>query len=239
MDASIRVADLPAGRGAAWLAESFRLFRANPLAWIGLCAGWISITFALIVIPFVGGVLANFLQPAFFASFAIAAFKQEAGERFAMVELFSGFRRSLRAQLNLGALLLVAEIAIFALMAFMGLPIAGASEKDVTVAEYVEMLQGKEWILVTGFALTAVVKGALWFAPPLIAFHGLTTMHAIRWSIYAALSNLGAMAVYGAVLMALFFVGLIPWAVGLVVVIPMMAISTFVGYREVFEPKAQ
>jgi uncharacterized membrane protein len=239
MDETIRVAELPAGRGAAWLGESFRIYRANPLAWIGLCAGWISITFALLIIPFLGGVLANFLQPVFFASFAIAAFKQGAGERIAMGELFAGFRHNVRALLNLGALLLVAEIAIFALMAFLGLPIVGASEKSFTVAEYVEMLQGKEWILVTGLALMAVVKGALWYAPPLIAFHGMSTMHAIRWSVYATLSNLGAMVVYGAALMALFFVAIIPWALGLVVAIPMMAISTYVGYREVFENRGQ
>ena len=237
MDADIRVAELPAARGSAWLVESFRLFRGNPIAWMGLCAGWISITFALLIIPFLGEVIANFLQPAFFASFAIAAYKQCAGERIAMAELFSGFQHNRRALLNLGALLLLAEVAIFVLMALMGLPIAGFADKEVTLAQYVEMLRGKEWILATGFVLTGLVKGALWFAPPLIAFHGLTTMHAVRWSVYAALSNFGAMAFYGATLMALFFVGLIPWAVGLVVVIPMMAISTYVGYSEVFEAK--
>jgi hypothetical protein len=61
MDASIRVAEQPAARGAYWLADAFRLFRASPLQWIGLCAGWISITFALVLVPFLGGVIANFL----------------------------------------------------------------------------------------------------------------------------------------------------------------------------------
>ena len=42
-----------------------------------------------------------------------------------------------------------------------------------------------------------IVKGALWFAPAVLAFHDLSTAHAIRWSLYAALSNLGAMALYG------------------------------------------
>jgi uncharacterized membrane protein len=115
---------------------------------------------------------------------------------------------------------------------------AGAEDGSFTMAEYVQVLKGKEWILAVGFLLTVVVKGALWFAPPLIAFHGMTTSHAIRWSAYAALANLGAMMVYGAVLLAIFFVGLLPWALGLLVVIPVMAISTFIGYREVFEPKA-
>lgn len=240
MDGGVRVAELPAGRGAQWLVESFRMFRASPLPWLALCAGWISITFALILVPFLGGVIANFLQPVFFASFAIAAYKQAAGERIVMADLFSGFRRSMRALVNLGALLLLAEIAVFALMAAMGLPLTGGEpDRTLTVAEYMEMLTGKEWILATGFVLTVLVKGALWFAPPLIAFHGMSTTHAIRWSVYAALANLGAMLVYGAVLLVLFFLALLPWALGLVVVLPMMAISTFVGYREVFENRGQ
>jgi len=235
MDASTRVTELRASQGAQWIAESFRMFRAQPIQWMGLTAGWISITFGLLVIPFLGGVLANFLQPAFFASFAIAGYKQSAGERIAMGDLFSGFRRQMRSQVNLGAVLLLAEIAIFAIMAAIGLPIANDGE-PFSMADYVEALQGKEWILAFGFLLTVIVKGALWFAPPLIAFHGMPTMHAIRWSIYAALANLGTMMVYGAILLLLFFAGVIPWGLGLIVVLPIAAISTFVGYRDVFEP---
>jgi hypothetical protein len=235
MDATIHVAELRATRGGGWLAEAFSFFRRMPLAWIGLCSGWIVITFTLILIPFIGGVVANFLQPVFFASFAIAAFKQAAGEPILMADLFSGFRRNVRALINLGALLLIAEIAIFALMALMGLPLAGAGERTFTMAEYLEALKGKEWILAVGFVLTALVKGALWFAPPLIAFHEMATSQAMRWSVYAAISNVGAMVVYGVLLGLFFMAGIIPWGLGLFVVIPVMAISTFIGYREVFE----
>lgn len=236
MDATVKVTEIPARRGAAWLGQAFALFRHKPVAWIGLAAGWIVITFGLILVPMIGGVIANFLQPAFFASFAIAARRQQAGEPVAVGDLFLGFRRNLRALVNLGALLLIAEIAIFALMALLGLPMANTGDKPFTVNEYVEALRGKEWILALGFVLTVMVKGALWFAPPLIALNGMTTAHAIRWSVYAALANLGAMMVYGLVLLAIFFAALIPWALGLIVVIPMMAISTYIGYREVFEP---
>ena len=238
MDASVRVAEVPAARGAAWLTEGFGIFRRRPTVWIGLCAGWLIITFGLILVPLVGGVIANFLQPVFFASFAIAALRQQAGEPVAMGDLFQGFRRNLRALVNLGAILLIAEIAIFALMALLGLPMMGGSDKPFTVSEYVEQLKGKEWILILGFLLTVLIKGALWFAPPLIALHGMTTGHAMRWSVYAALANVGAMILYGVVLFILFFLALIPWALGLLVVIPMMAISTYVGYRDVFESAA-
>ena len=235
MDATIKVGELKASRGAAWLGEAFGLFRRAPTTWIGLCAGWIAITFGLILVPFIGGVIANFLQPVFFASFAIAAYRQTAGERLAMADLFSGFKRNVRPLVNLGALLLLAEIAIFALMALMGLPMAATGERSFTLAEYVEALQGKEWILSAGFLMTVVVKGALWFAPPLVAFHGMTTAQAIRWSVFAAISNLGAMIVYGALLLALFLAALVPWGLGLIVVVPMMVISSYFGYREVFE----
>jgi uncharacterized membrane protein len=236
MDATMRVAELKAARGASWLAEAFKLFRQAPVQWMSLCAGWIAMTFALILIPFLGGVIASFLQPVFFASFAIAAYKQSAGERLMMADLFAGFRRNMRALVNLGALLLLAEIAIFALMALLGFPVATSGDSSTfTLAEYVELLKGKEWILATGFLLTVLVKGAVWFAPPLIAFHGMSTVQAMRWSLYASISNLGTMIVYGASLMAIFFVAIIPWGIGLLVVIPMMAISTYIGYREVFE----
>jgi uncharacterized membrane protein len=237
MDATLKVAEVSPGRGAAWLFEAFGFFRKAPVAWIGLTAGWLIVTFGLILVPLIGGVVANFLQPVFFASFAITALRQAAGEPVVMGDLFLGFRRNLRALVNLGAVLLIAEIGIFALMALLGLPMGGSGEK-FTLAEYVELLRGKEWILLLGFALTVAVKGALWFAPPLIALHDMPVSHAMRWSVYAALANLGAMILYGVVLMFLFFAAILPWGLGMLVMVPMMVISTYIGYRDVFEAKA-
>jgi uncharacterized membrane protein len=235
MDDTMKVAELPASRGVAWLGEAFGLFRGAALTWIGLCAGWIVITFGLMVVPLIGMVASNFLQPVFFASFAICAYKQSAGERIRMNDLFTGFRHNVRALINLGALLLIAQLAILVIMALLGLPTASSGDHETTIAEYVELLKGKEWILAVGFLLTVLVKGALWFAPPLIAFHGMNTTQAMRWSLYAAISNIGAMMVYGTVLLGIFMIALIPWAIGLVFVIPLTAISTYIGYREVFE----
>jgi uncharacterized membrane protein len=235
MDASIKVTEVPARRGVHWLVEAFALFRQKPMAWIGLCAGWLVVTFGLLLVPLIGGVIANFLQPVFFASFAIVALRQLHGEKILMADLFLVFRRNLRPLVNLGAVLLMTEIAIFALMALLGLPMAAAGDKPFTVNEYVDALKGKEWILILGFVLTVAVKAAVWFAPPLIALHDMSMAHAVRWSVYACLANLGAMVLYGFALFLVFFMAMIPWLLGLVVVIPLMVISTYIGYREVFE----
>jgi len=79
-------------------------FRGAPMVWMGLSAGWMLITLALVLVPVIGGVAANLLQPVFFASFAMTARKQLAGEAPEMGDLFLGFRRPLRPLINLGAL---------------------------------------------------------------------------------------------------------------------------------------
>ena len=238
MDASIKVAELGASRGVRWIAEAFSLFRKAPFAWIALCSAWVLITLALLILPLVGQAIANFLQPVFFASFAIAAYKQAAGERVLMADLFAGFRRNLRALVNLGVLILVAVLAIIFAMGLLGLPVmAPGGGEAATIDEYIESLRGKEWLLAATFLAIVAVKSAVWFAPPLIAFHGMGAFEAIRWSVYAAISNLGALVVYGAILFAIFFVAFIPWGLGLVVAIPVMAISSYTGYREVFEAR--
>jgi hypothetical protein len=240
MGAAIHVRDVRSPRGAAWLAEGWHLFRRAPMVWIGLSVGWMVITLGLVLVPIIGGVVANLLQPIFFAGFALAAARQVAGEPIGMGELFSGFRRPLKPLVNLGAILLMAELAIFFLMSVLGLPGAGAAGAEtMTVTDYVQLLQGKEWILLVGFALTALVKGAMWFAPALLAFHELSTAHAIRWSIFAALSNVGAMLAYGIALTVIFIAAIVPWGLGLIVVVPVMVASTYTGYADAFDESEQ
>lgn len=237
----IQVRDVAARSGPAWLAAGWRLFRGKPFVWIGLSAGWMIITLGLVMVPFIGGVVANLLQPVFFASFALAAHRQRAGQSIDMGELFSGFRRPLRPLINVGALLLAAELLVFVAMGALGLPGLTPGDKGAVLdmRAWVQALQGKEWILVVGALLTGVVKGALWFAPALLAFHDLSTAHALRWSVFAALSNVGAMIAYGIMLTAVFVAGALPWGLGLLIAIPVMVASTYTGFADVFgEPPA-
>jgi hypothetical protein len=239
VDSVLRVRDLRSSRGPAWLVAGWRLLRGAPTVWIGLSAGWMLITLGLVIVPIIGGVAANLLQPVFFASFALAARKQLAGGAIEMGDLFAGFRLPLKPLINLGAILLIAEIAIFFLMSLLGLPGVGEAGEVVTVTDYVQLLHGKEWILLVGLVLTAMVKGALWFAPALLAFHTLSTAHAVRWSVFAALSNVGAMLAYGVALTIVFLVAVLPWGLGLIVVVPVMVASTYTGYADAFEEQAE
>ena len=61
MDATIRVAEVPASRGIAWIGESFKLFRAAPATWLAICAAWLVLSIGLMIVPIVGAVASNFL----------------------------------------------------------------------------------------------------------------------------------------------------------------------------------
>ena len=236
MDASVQVAELRAGRGGGWFAEAFRLYRRKPFAWIGLCTGWILITLILLQVPAIGPALEGFLQPVFFASFAIAAFRQLAGEPILMGDLFSGFRRNVRSLVQLGAIQMIAELAVAIPFWYFVMPSVPVAEGGgVDLQAYIQSLKGREWGIALGLLLLSIVKGAFLFAPQLIAFHDMAATQAIRWSVYAAIANIVPLAVYGASLIALMFLGAMTWGLGFLVVIPMMVISTFTAYREIFE----
>ena len=234
MDAAIRVAEVPASRGVGWVSEAFALFRRAPLAWVGLCAGWVAIWFGLLALPLIQLVGPTLLQPVFFAGFAIAAFKQTAGEPVTMGELFGGFKRNLRGLLQIGVIMLFVQYGTLALMRVIGLPEWPADQAPDFV-RYAEMLRERWWVLFVGLGIASIASGALWFAPQLLVFHNMPVMHAIRWSVYAALANVGAMLVYGAVLFLLLLAAWIPFGLGMLLMLPVMVISTYTSYREVFE----
>jgi hypothetical protein len=234
MDAAIRVAEVPAARGVGWISQAFALFRRAPLAWMGLCAGWMAIWFALLMLPLIQLVGPTLLQPVFFAGFAIAAFKQTAGEPVAMSELFGGFKRNFRGLLQIGVIMLFVQYASLLLMRLIGMP-EWPADQQFDFGRYMEMLRERWWVVAAGFGLASAASGALWFAPQLLVFHNMPVAHAVRWSVYAALANIGAMLLYGALLMVLFFVAWIPFGLGMLVMLPVMVISTYTSYRDVFE----
>jgi uncharacterized membrane protein len=242
-DNQMQVIDVRPAQGWLWIKDAWRYFRGAPMGWMTLIGAWIILTFGMWFIPYAGQLAANLLQPVFFAGFMIACRNQDAGKLPAISDVFAAFRirpASVRALISIGAIMLAGQLIIFLALDAVGFPdlTMTADGKNIDFAAFGAALEDKIWILALGVALTALLKGALWFVPPLLAFHEMSATHAIRWSFYAFLSNFGAVLLYGVLIAAIYALAIIPWGAGLFIVMPLMVISNYTGYKAMFKDEA-
>lgn len=240
-------------RGALWLADGWRLFRAAPLGWIAIVFAYWLIMTLVSVVPFVGVAAASILVPAFSVGFMAAARAAASRGPVELAQLFDGFRHHLRSQIILGVVylaclgLVLAATALADEGALAGWMLAGKRPED-------EVLQSEAFLtaLVSAAALYGPVLMMFWFAPPLAAWHGAGPAKALFFSFFACLINWRAFLAYGAVtallalalpLAVLSVVMLASLKVAamslvfplLIVLLPTLFASFYASYRDIFE----
>jgi hypothetical protein len=241
-------------RGAQWLLEGWRLFRAAPLGWLAMVfAYWLLMTLVSVV-PLVGVAAASIMVPAFSVGFMAAARAAARKGPVELVLLFEGFRNHLRSQLILGvgyfsclALVLVAT-ALADGGALAGWMLSARRPDD-------EVLHSDAFLAALGAAaaLYTPVLMMFWFAPPLAAWHGTAPAKALFFSFFACLMNWRAFLAYGAVtavvalalplavvsVVALASLGVPAMSLVfplLIVLLPTLFASFYASYRDVFRP---
>jgi len=75
---------------------------------------------------------------------------------------------------------------------------------------------------------------AYWFAPVLAGLHNLSAVEAMKLSFAACLKNMLPFLLYGLIFMVLLIIAIIPFGLGLIVVVPMMMTSLYSSYADVF-----
>ena len=241
-----------ARRGAIWLADGWRLFRAAPLGWLALVfAYWIIMTLASVV-PIIGVAAASVMVPAFSVGFMAAA---RAASRRGPVELgllFEGFRHHRNSQLVLGAIYFA---CLGVLLAATMLVDEGALATWMLTGKRPdeEILQSDDFLgaLALAALLYAPVLMMFWFAPPLAAWHGIAPIKALFFSFFACLLNWRPFLAYGAVsalfalalpLLLLFVLMLASFKIAamslvfplLLVLLPTLFASFYASYRDIF-----
>jgi uncharacterized membrane protein len=74
----------------------------------------------------------------------------------------------------------------------------------------------------------------VWWSPALVALHDITPFEAMKRSLFACLRNWKALLVFGLLAIVICVVAIIPLGLGLLVAGPVLAISWWAGYREIF-----
>ena len=237
----MQVIDVPASAGITWIKLSFALFRAQPIGWISLVFAWLLTSFVLFFVPLIGGAVATILQPGFFASFVLAARDQEMGKPLGVHQLFAAFRANGRQLVAIGSITLLADLMVIAILGVLGFPYTIPVDANgmPDMRTYMQLMDGKQWMLVLYFAMMVTINGALWFTAAILALNQMPATHAIRWSCYALIANFFPMLVFGVVMMTIFLLAALPFFLGLLVAMPIYAISHYVSYRDLFRPTAE
>jgi hypothetical protein len=192
-------------RGVRWVAEAFMIFRVAPVRQLLLNLAFLFASTIMVALPLIGFAAIWLLFPALMVGPHAVARMAAGGATPAPELLISGFRQQLPAQLRMGGVFLGAMLVV---LAGTALADGGRFAQAVIGRSPLEFgdLQNPELqrAMLIGAGLQTLLLGALWYAPLLVAWHGLTATKAAFFSAAAAVINWRAFLAYGAAIMLLF-----------------------------------
>ena len=195
--------------GARWLAAGWRMFRAAPLGWLVLVFAYLMATMLMSVFPLVGPAAVSLLVPAFSVGFMAASRAAARRQPVELPMLFAGFRERLPAQLVLGC---VYSAGFAAAIAGSALVDDGALLRVLFPPAPAQEDGGPGDALFLGMLASAVLylptMMMLWFAPLLVAWHGLSPAKAIFYSLVAFWLNRLAFIAYALILGLVLFLAM-------------------------------
>lgn len=229
-----RVVD--AGHGLDWWRGAWALFTKNPGMCVLLGVIVMLIFGVLSFIPFLGALAAPLLVPFFIAGWLLLARKLDSGAAIEPGDVFSGFKEQASPLLVLGALLLAGMVVVAVVVgslgmgAAMGMMAGGAYSGSAMAAS-----MGAGVLAMLVLALLGVLLAmAFWFAPALVVLRGFAPVDALKLSFAANLRNILPFLLYGVLYILAAIVASIPFGLGWLVLTPVLLLSLYVSYKDVF-----
>jgi uncharacterized membrane protein len=149
-----------------------------------------------------------------------------------IAHLFAGFQSHLNPLVVIGALYLA---GMFAIVLVASIFTGGAaftlwkSGADAGVA-----VSSILFIVLIVLLLMIPLIMAVWFAPALATLHDVAPVDALKLSFRGCMRNMLPFLVYGVVGLLLAFAATIPFGLGWLVLLPVLAGSAYASYRDIF-----
>jgi uncharacterized membrane protein len=176
-------------------------------------------------------------MPVFMGGIVAGCRAIDSGGQLEFNHLFEGFRTRFGALIAVGALYLAGFVAILLVVML----ITGASVFALFMAGggQTDLAQGGAALgillaMLIVFALMVPLVMAVWFAAPLVMFHNLGAVEAMKASFTGSLRNVVPFLVYSIVGLVLSVVATIPLGLGWLVLGPVFAASVYTGYRDIY-----
>ena len=233
-----------AAQGWRWIVDGFGLFKKNPLIWIVLFVIYFLILMLFTIIPLVGPLIMSVLAPVFIAGFMLACRDLENNGELELRYLIAGFLHNTGQLITIGGLYLIGSITIMGLMMLGGggAILGAAALNGMHTGQVTGVLAGAVGGMLVATLVALVfflpLLMAYWFAPALVFFNNLSAPEAMKASFAANMKNWRPFTVYGLAGFGLSIVAMIPFGLGLFVLVPVMTASIYTGYKDIFIPDA-
>ena len=231
---------VPARAGFEWVTGAFRLFVKSPLM-LAVAAGiFLGAVLILQFIPYIGPGLSEIVTPMIVAGFMRAFRTIDEGEDPELPQLLAGFQTHAIPLAIVGSVYLAVLIAILFVMKHLGVDyeaLLSSLQQGARPEDIAGQLEGKLLLLLLGTALVIPALAATWYAPALIVFGNAQPLQAMGLSLKACMRNWAALLVNGLALFPVLLIALIP-LFGMLVVVPVMLGSTYLGYQAMFASKS-
>jgi len=164
---------------------------------------------------------------------------QATGGELRFDHLFSGFQTHFVPLLILGVLylvgIIVAMVPLFIALGGMALSMFAGDVSSIEQGMNGLFSVGIIFAYLLFFALLIPLVMAIWFAPSLIVLHNVDAVTAMKKSFKGCLKNMLPMFVYGLIFMIVApLVVLFTLGLGVFAVMPVMLISYYTSYRDVW-----
>lgn len=231
-----------AGAGWDWVVTGWSLFARAPLMWIIAIVVLVVLAIFVNVIPILGTLAFQLMQPVFTAGFVVGCRSLEKGGEFEIEHLVAGFSKHFVPLLVVGAITMLGWLAILLVfMAFVGMSLLGAlltGDANMVANAIATSLVGMLIGTLICLALVVPLMAAYWFAPALVMLSGMAPLEAMKASLFACFRNFIPFLVYSIVMLLALIVAMIPFGLGLLVWIPVAIASTYAAYRAIFTDPA-
>lgn len=226
-----------ASQGLNWWSGAWTLFMRQPGGWVVLGLVFIVAIAVSMLVPVLGQVAACLLVPVLVGGSMLAARQVDDGGRLDGAALWAAVQRPLTPLLVLGALLAAATFALSLVAGLLGIGgVFGAAAAGMH-GSVGGMLAGMG-VGMLGLALSLLIGTVLgmlfWFAPALVVFRGVPPVDALKASLAASLKNIVPFLLYSIVYFVLAFIASILFGLGWLVLIPVLLLTVYVSYRDVF-----
>jgi uncharacterized membrane protein len=223
------VRTVSAEHGSQWIANAWTLFRQRPTVWIALGAIYLAVSLVLATVPIAADLTSVFTV--LWAGGMTAAAQTCATTGIVRIaDAFDGIRKKFQPLFT---------ASLVALLASLICDVAGAHIS----AEFHLLISGNPatsaggtpWLAALLYAVAALGGSmALWLAPSLIVLYDTTLGAALKASFLAICRNPWPTLVYGAFVAGLVLAALITLGIGLVIVAPLVCLSTYAASRDLY-----